>query len=49
MIEDDFNISPLLAKVLEESGFAEQRAAKMDVDDFLKLLTIFHKYHLHFA
>ncbi|SCZ94669.1 BZ3500_MvSof-1268-A1-R1_Chr12-3g04034 [Microbotryum saponariae] len=49
MIEDDFNISTLLAQVLEESGFAEQRAAKMDVDDFLKLLTIFHKYHLHFA
>ncbi|SCV73238.1 BQ2448_7163 [Microbotryum intermedium] len=49
MIEDDFNISALLAQVLEESGFAEQRAAKMDVDDFLKLLTVFHKYHLHFA
>ncbi|SCZ94472.1 BZ3500_MvSof-1268-A1-R1_Chr12-2g03920 [Microbotryum saponariae] len=49
MIEDDFNISPLLAKVLKESGFAEKRAAKMDVDDFLKLLTIFHKYHPHFA
>ncbi|KDE02818.1 dimethyladenosine transferase [Microbotryum lychnidis-dioicae p1A1 Lamole] len=49
MIEDGFKISTLLAKVLEESGFAEQRAAKMDVDDFLKLLTIFHKYHLHFA
>lgn len=36
MIEDDFDISALLGKVLDESGFAESRASKMDVDDFLK-------------
>lgn len=29
-------MSQLLAQVLEESGFAEARASKMDVDDFLK-------------
>jgi len=36
MLDGDFDISVLLAKVLDESGFAEFRASKMDVDDFLK-------------
>ncbi|KAI5476951.1 hypothetical protein MNV49_007052 [Pseudohyphozyma bogoriensis] len=49
IIDDDFDMSVLLAQVLEESGFAEHRASKMDVDDFLKLLTHFHKHGLHFA
>lgn len=29
-------MSVLLASVLEESGYAESRASKMDVDDFLR-------------
>lgn len=29
-------MSVLLGAVLEESGYAESRASKMDVDDFLK-------------
>lgn len=36
IIEDGFDMSVLLGQVLEESGFAESRASKMDVDDFLK-------------
>lgn len=36
MIDDDFDMSTLLGLVLEESGYAESRASKMDVDDFLK-------------
>lgn len=36
MLDDDFDIATLLDKVLTESGFAEARASKMDVDDFLK-------------
>lgn len=36
MITDDFDIGKLLDQVLMESGFAESRASKMDVDDFLK-------------
>lgn len=36
MLEDDFDMSVMLAAVLEESGYAEKRASKMDVDDFLK-------------
>lgn len=36
MIPDDFDVGKLLDQVLTESGFAESRASKMDVDDFLK-------------
>ena len=36
MVEDDFDIKKKVEQVLEESGFSEQRAAKMDVDDLLK-------------
>jgi 18S rRNA (adenine1779-N6/adenine1780-N6)-dimethyltransferase len=36
MIPADFDMNTLLAQVLEESGYAESRASKMDVDDFLK-------------
>ncbi len=36
MIEDDFNIKKKVEQVLRETGFAEQRAAKMSVDDLLK-------------
>ncbi|GAA5920085.1 hypothetical protein JCM1841_004085 [Sporobolomyces salmonicolor] len=49
IIPDDFSMTGLLNQVLDESGFAESRASKMDVDDFLKLLTVFHKHGLHFA
>ena len=36
MIEYDFDIKKKVEEVLEETGFAEQRVAKMDVDDLLK-------------
>lgn len=36
MVEDDFDIKKKVEQVLDESGFSEQRAAKMDVDDLLK-------------
>ena len=35
MIED-FNIKSKVEEVLLESGFKDQRVAKMDVDDLLK-------------
>ena len=38
-----------VAKVLEESGFAQQRTSEMDVDDFLKLLAAFHRDGIHFC
>lgn len=32
-----------------ETGFAEQRSAKMDIDDFLLLLSKFNEAGLHFS
>jgi len=47
-MEDGFDMGKMIDQILAESGFSEQRASKMDVDDFLKLLTIFHKYGQYF-
>lgn len=44
IMDDGFDMGKMIDQILAESGFSEQRASKMDVDDFLKLLTIFHKY-----
>lgn len=35
MIEDDFDIKKKVDEVLEKTGTAEQRVAKMDVDELL--------------
>mmetsp|Transcript_4195 Transcript_4195/g.11828 ORF Transcript_4195/g.11828 Transcript_4195/m.11828 type:complete len:359 (-) Transcript_4195:427-1503(-) len=39
----------LVVGVLEEAGFAEHRAAKMNQDHFLELLAAFNKAGIHFA
>ncbi|TIA74692.1 hypothetical protein E3P92_01183 [Wallemia ichthyophaga] len=49
MIDDSVNIKERVEKILVQSGFAESRAAKMDVDDFLKLLSAFHDDNIHFG
>ena len=36
-------------RVLEESGYAEQRSAKMDLDDFMRLLAAFNAAGVHFT
>jgi 18S rRNA (adenine1779-N6/adenine1780-N6)-dimethyltransferase len=36
IIEDDLDFKAKIETILQESGFAEERAAKMDVDDLLK-------------
>ncbi|KAH3662372.1 hypothetical protein OGAPHI_005624 [Ogataea philodendri] len=38
-----------VTKVLNETGYGEQRPAKMDQTDFLKLLYAFHQVGIHFA
>jgi 18S rRNA (adenine1779-N6/adenine1780-N6)-dimethyltransferase len=42
IIEDEFDMREKIETILVESGFAESRAAKMDVDDLLKLLAAFN-------
>ncbi|KAJ1960919.1 Dimethyladenosine transferase [Dipsacomyces acuminosporus] len=49
MLEDDFDIKKKVIGVLEKLSFAETRASKMDVDDFLKLLAAFHDAGIHFC
>lgn len=48
-IPEPFDIKKAIDKVLEKAGFAETRAAKMDIDDFLKLLVTFNEAGLHFS
>ncbi|KAL7278578.1 rRNA adenine dimethylase [Trametes coccinea BRFM310] len=49
MVEDGMNFKQKVEQVLEETGFAESRAAKMDINDLLKLLAAFHDVGIHFA
>ncbi|KAI3638860.1 hypothetical protein MIR68_003358 [Amoeboaphelidium protococcarum] len=49
IIPDEFNIKDLVVKVIEDARMTEMRAAKMDQDDFLKLLYHFHAVGIHFA
>ncbi|KAL5525028.1 DIM1 [Sanghuangporus sanghuang] len=49
VIEDEIEMKTRIEKILEETGNTENRAAKMDVDDILKLLAAFHDIGVHFA
>ncbi|KAG1744398.1 S-adenosyl-L-methionine-dependent methyltransferase [Suillus lakei] len=49
MIDDDTNMKTKVEEVLSSSGYSEQRAAKMTLDDLLKLLSAFHDEGIHFA
>lgn len=48
-VPDNFEIKKVVEQVLIDSGFAEARAAKMDNDDFLKVLVTFNEAGLHFS
>lgn len=39
----------ILDEILSSSGYSDQRAAQMDVDDILQLLHSFHQHNIHFA
>ncbi|CAE6419955.1 unnamed protein product [Rhizoctonia solani] len=49
IIPDDFAIKEEVESILESTGFRESRAAKMDIDDLLALLSAFHEKGIHFA
>jgi len=36
-------------QILDESGYADKRANKLEIDDFLRLLIAFNKEHFHFS
>ncbi|KAK9727867.1 Dimethyladenosine transferase [Basidiobolus ranarum] len=49
MLEDSFDIKTKVLGILEQTGFSETRAAKMDIDDLLKLLNAFIEANVHFC
>ncbi|KAJ7880249.1 S-adenosyl-L-methionine-dependent methyltransferase [Mycena olivaceomarginata] len=49
MVEDNVDMKAKIEQVLLDTGNSENRAAKMDVDDLLKLLSAFHDIGVHFA
>ncbi|KAH9969357.1 rRNA adenine dimethylase [Russula compacta] len=48
-VTDDVRMKQKIEDILEETGFKESRAAKMDLNDILKLLSAFHDSDIHFA
>lgn len=48
-VTEDASIKDIVAGVLDSTGYSDQRAAKMTVDDLLKLLSAFHDEGIHFA
>jgi len=49
MIEDPLDMKAKVQGILETVGMAEERAAKMDQDDFLRLLAAFNEEGIHFC
>ena len=47
--EAEMDIDKTLDEILKETGTAENRGAKMAVDEFLALLNAFHKRGIHFG
>lgn len=48
-IMDGVDVKDKIMQVLESTGLAESRAAKMDIDDFLKILVAFNEAGFHFS
>jgi len=48
-MDAELDVGALIEEVLMSTGFSEQRAAKMDIDDFLLLLSKFNEAGLHFS
>ncbi|KAJ9104778.1 hypothetical protein QFC19_003919 [Naganishia cerealis] len=49
ILDDGFDFSQYIETILVDSQFGENRAAKMDVADLLKLLATFNSLGIHFA
>ncbi|EPQ30861.1 uncharacterized protein PFL1_01758 [Pseudozyma flocculosa PF-1] len=49
MVDDSVPFSQVVDAILRDTGCADNRAAKMDIDDLLKLLAAFHEKGIHFS
>ncbi|KAH9984690.1 S-adenosyl-L-methionine-dependent methyltransferase [Russula vinacea] len=48
-VTENVRMKQKIEDILEETGYKESRAAKMDLNDILKLLSAFHDTDIHFA
>jgi len=48
-VDDDYSMKETAISILTENGYDDKRSAKLDLNDFLKLLTLFHKQNIHFC
>ncbi|KAH9027436.1 rRNA adenine dimethylase [Lactarius hengduanensis] len=46
---EDIKMKQKIESILEETGYSDTRAAKMDLNDILRLLSAFHDSGIHFA
>ncbi|KAF8591695.1 rRNA adenine dimethylase [Ramaria rubella] len=49
MVDDSIDMKTRIEGVLNSTSYSESRAAKMGIDDLLKLLSAFHDIGVHFA
>ncbi|CAO3636623.1 unnamed protein product [Cunninghamella echinulata] len=49
MVDSDFDIKKMVLDLLESLNMSTSRAAKLDLDDFLKLLLTFNRANIHFT
>ncbi|PWY98868.1 S-adenosyl-L-methionine-dependent methyltransferase [Testicularia cyperi] len=49
IMPSDEPFANLVSHALQKAGASEDRAAKMDIDDILKLLATFHELGIHFS
>ncbi|EPQ55688.1 rRNA adenine dimethylase [Gloeophyllum trabeum ATCC 11539] len=49
IVEDDLDMKAKVEQILLDTGYSEERAAKMGIDELLKLLSAFHDAGVHFA
>ncbi|TFK47140.1 rRNA adenine dimethylase [Heliocybe sulcata] len=49
IVEDELDMKAKVEQILESTGYSEERAAKMGIDELLKLLSAFHDAGVHFA
>jgi 18S rRNA (adenine1779-N6/adenine1780-N6)-dimethyltransferase len=47
--DDALDFKALVLDVLQQSGFSERRAAKLEIDDFMTLLKMLNDHHVYFA
>jgi 18S rRNA (adenine1779-N6/adenine1780-N6)-dimethyltransferase len=47
-MDTSVNMKDKVISILTESGYDDKRSAKLDLNDFLKLLTLFHAENIHF-